>query len=200
MLLGVGVQINAALDVRSLKRALGELGKRTSRTALNRSLGRARQVMKTEAKRGVARELNVRQRDITKSIKTKLYPSRGEAELVISGPRIPLIDFKGTRGSRSRGVSFKVKPSGARQRLRRAFIATMDSGHRGVFERDLGKVKKRRPPKYAGLAIREKVGTTVVRAVDKPTFRYAVIGRGREVFQAELDRQLSLARTKRGGF
>jgi len=59
------------------------------------------------------------------------------AQLEVTGRRLPLIDFRArapepSRG-RGRGVSYRLP--GGRGRAEHAFIATMRSGHRGVFQR-----------------------------------------------------------------
>lgn len=55
------------------------------------------------------------------------------AEVIVSGMRMPLIDYKARQSKR--GVSYKIGRSGKRTTLKQAFIATMKSGHRGVFMR-----------------------------------------------------------------
>jgi hypothetical protein len=66
---------------------------------------------------------------------------RPVARMATSLKRIPLIKF-GARGpepsrGKGRGVSYKLGGQG-KQRVPNAFIATMPSGHRGVFVRAMG--------------------------------------------------------------
>jgi hypothetical protein len=58
-------------------------------------------------------------------------------QLEITGNRIPLIDFaaRGPEPSRGRGRGVSYRLPGGRSRDPHAFIATMPSGHRGVFKR-----------------------------------------------------------------
>ncbi|HUX16030.1 MAG TPA: phage tail protein [Phycisphaerae bacterium] len=65
---------------------------------------------------------------------------RWTATVSVRGRRLRLLMF-GARQIR-RGVSYRVRRQGRRQTIRSAFIATMRTGHRGVFRR-LG--KKRLP-------------------------------------------------------
>ncbi len=60
--------------------------------------------------------------------------------LSASNRRVPLIEFKarGPEPSRGQGRGVSYSLPGGRGRLKRAFIATMSNGHRGVFERFAG--------------------------------------------------------------
>lgn len=59
------------------------------------------------------------------------------ASIGVGLSRIPLIDFnaRGPEPSRGQGRGVSYRKSGVTQRLADAFIATMGSGHRGVFRR-----------------------------------------------------------------
>jgi hypothetical protein len=66
------------------------------------------------------------------------------AEINITGKRIPLIELK-ARGLKRGGVAYNVRKTGGRRVHKHAFIATMKSGHRGVFARagsDAGRVPR----------------------------------------------------------
>ncbi len=56
------------------------------------------------------------------------------AEINITGKRIPLIELK-ARAIKRGGVSYSIRKAGGRRRHKQAFIATMRSGHKGVFAR-----------------------------------------------------------------
>jgi len=63
--------------------------------------------------------------------------SRLAGSVIVTGKRIPLIEFGATGPEPSRGrgrVTYRVGP-GRRTTVPGAFIATMHSGHRGVFKR-----------------------------------------------------------------
>lgn len=100
--------------------------------------------------------------------KAAIKISKTATSITLSLPykRIPLIEFKATGPEPSRGkgagVSYKL-PSG-RGRLPHAFISTMSSGHRGVFERVPGKFMKSKPNRQA---IGEKFGPSLGRVFEK---------------------------------
>jgi hypothetical protein len=85
------------------------------------------------------------------------------ARLISSGARIPLIDFsaRGPEPSRGRGRGVSYKLAGAGGRLPHAFIATMRSGHRGVFERSPGGKRRGPKPERSQLPIHEKFGPSI---------------------------------------
>ncbi len=80
---------------------------------------------------------------------------RRTVSVEVTGGRIPLIDFgaRGPEPSRGRGRGVTVNLRRGLKRHGRAFIATMKSGHRGVFER-VGKAR---------LGIFEKFGPSLPR-------------------------------------
>jgi hypothetical protein len=97
--------------------------------ALNRSATSANVVMV----RGVAQDLGLRQADVKPFIAIRsATPGDLRAQIIASGARIPLIKFN-ARDRRGRGVTARL-PGGAGI-YPHAFIATMRSGHRGVFTR-----------------------------------------------------------------
>lgn len=184
--------ITATLDIGPLLRATDRLDKATSRIAMRRSLTKAKSTMHTTAKTEAKRSLNLTGTGLKVATKARTELRSLSANVTILPQRIPLIYFRGTRQTQ-RGVSIKVKPTGARTRLKHAFIATMDSGHTGVFERNLDKQIKRKAPKYSGLRIREKVGPQVINALNRPRPKRRVITAGATAFNAELARQVNLA-------
>lgn len=100
---------------------------------------------------------------------------RQTAALFASAKRIPLIKFGATGPEPSRGKGSGVTARTRRGRYPRAFIATMRSGHRGVFER---KTTRRLP-------IREKFGPSIAHVFTKK------VAIGMAAAQAEVVRVLS---------
>jgi ribosomal protein L13E len=97
--------------------------------ALNRSVTSANVVMV----RAVATDLALRQSDVKERISVRnASPAHLVAQLIATGKRIPLIKFN-ARERRGRGVTARLP--GGQGSYPRAFIATMSSGHRGVFVR-----------------------------------------------------------------
>lgn len=115
--------------------ALGVLGAEAP-LALARGINRTLSNVRTVMTRAVAGALFVRQAFVRQRMKeVKATRRKLSAFLTASAKPIPLIE-QGARGpepsrGRGRGVTAKT-PQG---RYPHAFIATMRSGHRGVFER-----------------------------------------------------------------
>jgi len=117
----------------------------------------------------------------------KIAQSAGAVQLQIAGRRLPLVDFKAkgpepSRG-RGRGVSWKLR--GGRGRDPHAFIATMPSGHRGVFRRR----------GTSRLTISELFGPSLVRVFEK----YLPIGaeRGQEALVTNLKHEMDFVLSRR---
>jgi len=112
------------------------------------------------------------------------------ASLGASLKRISLMKFhaKGpipTRG-KGRGVTYRL--NGGKGRLAHAFIATMESGHQGVFERSPGKFMRKSKTRQA---IHEKYGPSIGQVFRK--FRPVGLARALEVFQTNFDHELQFA-------
>jgi hypothetical protein len=114
------------------QRAVFEAARKAGNTTLRRS--------RTEADRRVRAERNLKAKFVKSGLRMQFPSRRGirsgrermRWELGFSGKSVPLIKYKGTRKTK-RGVTVNV--SGRREKIQDAFIATMDSGHRGVFKR-----------------------------------------------------------------
>ena len=101
--------------------------------------------------RTLSREISERvalpKRAIRAAVRTKNFSTK--ASLTVTARPVPLINYQARQGKR--GVTIRVSRKGSRVRLRHGFIATMPSGHRGVFERDLARQSRR-----LGLAFLER--------------------------------------------
>lgn len=156
-----------AFDLGTLKQdleTLGAQGPLIMARALNRAIVSGRTAMTRE----IVADTGLQSRYVSREIKVdKAQRTNPIAAIEIAGSRIPLIAF-GARGpepsrGRGQGVSYRL-PTG-RGRVGNAFIATMPSGHRGVFKR---KAKKR-------LTIMELRGPSLPHVFEKkfPVFRAA---------------------------
>ena len=102
----------------------------------------------------VKAELNIKTSAIRRHMTVLKATKTGRvAKVRIAGRPVPIIEVAARQTKK--GVSVKVKGQGARKLLKGAFIATMDSGHTGVFIR---KHKTRLP-------IYEVFTTTVTQAL-----------------------------------
>lgn len=126
------------MDTKEVERAFREAPK-TAEKALIRTLNRTIDKVRVAASRTVRETYNIKAGDLNKSVKvSKAGPSKFETILNIFGKPVGLIAF-GARQT-AKGVTYKILKGGGRDRLTHAFIATMKSGHRGVFER-IGKTR-----------------------------------------------------------
>lgn len=127
-----------------LQRAIVALGDRSAK-AVARALNRSAVSTRTVMQRLVRDDVKLKSRDVGDQMRVeKARPTQDglQARVIISGARIPLFDF-GARQT-ARGVS--ANTGGGRKVYKGSFIATMKSGHKGVFERKTrGKGSKRLP-------------------------------------------------------
>jgi hypothetical protein len=148
-------------DVPATIRKIREKAPIAQMRALNRSIASANVAMV----RVIAADLGVKQGAVKDRIRVQeAKPDRLVARLYANAKRIPLIEFgaKGPEPSRGRGAGVSAKLGGARGRIPDAFIATMKSGHRGVFKRVSDKGGRRGPrPNHSQLPIRELFGPSI---------------------------------------
>jgi hypothetical protein len=144
--------------------------------------------------RVVAGDLGVKQGVVKDRIRVELAnPDRLRARLYANAKRIPLIDFgaKGPEPSRGRGRGVTVKTGGSRKTIPDAFIATMRSGHRGVFQR-VGEGGRRGPrPGHSQLPIRELFGPSIWQVFKK--YENVGLARGREQLIKNLQSEFRFA-------
>lgn len=130
----VMVKIKCTIDAHQVKAGLEALGKdapKASARAINRTLA----TVNTQAVRGIAEDLGVAQKHVRPSL--RIYRANTNSlrgSLQGTGRRIPLYDFAARQTKK--GVSYRMQ--GQRKTIASAFIATMRSGHTGVFARKGG--------------------------------------------------------------
>lgn len=137
--------------------------------ALNRSIGTGRTTMTRLIVEDTGLAAGVVRNEIVIELATT---SKKVARLIVKGSRIPLINFKARGPEPSRG-----KGRGVTARLPQAttyphaFIATLSSGHRGVFQRvNLNRSeRKSRGARGKNLPIRELRGPSLPRVFEKHT-------------------------------
>lgn len=106
--------------------------KRASVRALNKTATQGR----NQSSRTIRKTLNVKAGAAKKLLSVKRANTTTMTSAVrATYKKIPLIKFNGVKELKRGGVSVKVRKDRPPMRLRSAFIATMPSGHRGVFYR-----------------------------------------------------------------
>lgn len=131
------MNVTVNLDTRSTERAFQQLKDRAP-IAIARALNRAGASAKTVMVREVAKDLGTKAGDIRDRIGImEALAHRLQVTLTASSKRIPLIDFRarGPEPSRGKGRGVSARLPGGVGRYPHAFIATLKSGHRGVFQR-----------------------------------------------------------------
>lgn len=125
-------------DTEEFRTRLAELAGPAGNRAIARGLNKAATTERAAFSRDVAKDMGIG----VSGVKGAIDIGRASTSELISrlksqGFRIPLIDMKarGPEPSRGRGRGVSAISKGQRVRFPRAFIATMRSGHRGVFER-----------------------------------------------------------------
>lgn len=164
--------MNIEIDSKKVDTAF-EIFPKKAGIALLRALKRGTKAAKTKATSVVSKDMGLKASDVRNRIRVKEPTGQTlTGELRASLKRIPLIKF-GASSSR-RGV----KSRGTSGRIPRAFIATMPSGHEGVYERK----------GTARLPIRQLYGASVGHVF--VAHQSEILKRGEEVVTAELDRLL----------
>lgn len=126
--------ISVKHNMNSVVLAYQDLADKLVNQATVRALNKTATTVRAEAARKVGKDYNIRigaaksQMLITRATRNSI-----KAVISVSGRPIPLVEFD-ARQTR-RGVSVKVK--GSRKIVGPAFIATMKSGHRGVYLREM---------------------------------------------------------------
>jgi hypothetical protein len=130
----------------------------------------------------------------------KATPDRLQADLVVSGQRIPAIKYGATEDIT--GVTYQ-SPIRGPVSIRHAFIAATRSGHVGVFRRARGGAFSRRhntratPSGLVGrLPIREMLGPSLASVFEQPPIVQPVIEEAERALKENLEKELdALTRT-----
>jgi hypothetical protein len=161
--------------------------------ALNRAGVSTRAVMASR----VAADTNLRVGTVKDEIRIdKATETKPIVRLEIRGRRIPLIEFKATgpTPSRGRGRGVTAKLPGGAGRYPHAFIATMRSGHTGVYQRTPDARRHGPAPNRSQLPIYELRGPSLPHVFAK----HATEGltRGQESLLKNLQSELQFALSK----
>lgn len=185
----VRVQIQA--DVTPLLQAL-ERFEQEAAGARSRSLNRAIGEAQTSAVRELSRNLGLEAGYIQSRTQVlPATPQSQEATLIISDKRAPLIQFGASQSSA--GVAYRF--GGAGSTIRSAFVATMPSGHRGVYLRQFrgpgSSQRSRRGPRGSQLPIHERFGPSLATAFLRPEVYEPVVNRAGDALEQALTQELA---------
>ena len=125
--------IDVRADIERAVRSLTEVQRKIVPTASSRALNKTAAQAKTQAARAIRDQYNISSRLIGRHIRLhRSTPATLTASVSAEGEKLPVVAF-GARQTK-RGVTVQIK-RGARRLIRSAFLATLRSGHRGVFAR-----------------------------------------------------------------
>lgn len=109
-----------------------------AQTAIRRALSRTAVSVRVAMARAMSDDTGLKVGTIRDRLRVEIVDHADPvARISVSGARIPLIEFgaRGPEPSRGRGRGVTARLTGGAGRYPHAFIATMRSGHRGVFQR-----------------------------------------------------------------
>lgn len=178
------MKVTTRLDTSDWKAGIANLRAKFP-AAVRRALKRAGTSGRAEMVRQIATDTGLSQTRIRQEIRIVTVGDTA-VQLEVAGARLPLIDFRarGPEPSRGRGAGVSYRLPGGRGRAERAFIATMKSGHRGVFQRRGGPGSERLP-------ITELHGPSLVKVFEK--FLPAGAARAEEALVKNLRSEIAYA-------
>lgn len=188
------------LDAADLENALRRL-KGAAPVAVARALNRSIATVRTQAVRAVAQDVGLPQKSVREAMPIQqATPGRLVARLEVTGKKIPLYDFKARQTAR--GVTYRLP--GGRNFLPSGFIATMKSGHVGVFVRGLGaKHQKgrgswRQRSGWPALPIKERFGPSLPRVFGRQRITDALRTVAKDVMAKNLAHEVQFLLQQRG--
>lgn len=120
--------------LKNLQRALAEVPRALPKV-MSRGLNRTASSARTQVGRSLSKRVGLRVKDVRQRvILKKASYNKWRSAISISDKKIPLMSLK-ARQTR-RGVTYRDIATRKRVLVRHAFIATMPSGHTGVFRRE----------------------------------------------------------------
>lgn len=194
--------LKVSIDDRSMRRFIRQMPM-AGRRSIARSLNKAITQCRTRAAREISDKRNIKVGRARQDMRIKRASySVQEAAIIASGNPIRVIEVKGVKSQTKKGVAAKIEAKGKRHLFKGAFIATLESGHTGVFERvgHLTHVSKSnsKGTRRFNLPIRELTlpsvpATLVAEEIDTKLRAYAA-----PVYEAELERLLNLEMVRAG--
>jgi hypothetical protein len=158
--------------------------RRAEVSAINKTVRDAR----TRISRRIAEGAGIQKKYTDKAItQEKANRQTLSGAVVLSYKPIPIYAFK-ARQTR-KGVTFRFGADGERKIFSHAFIATMASGHKGVFERQQGEKRAMYKGSYARGAIRNRYGRVYRQQIHEMTgpSAIAMFENSTQIAREELD-------------
>lgn len=159
----------ARLSLADVERGLANLHAKYP-NAVARAINRAADSGRVAMTRAVAKDTGLAQKNVKPEIQiARATAWKPAAQIWVSGRRLPLIAFKarGPEPSRGRGRGVSYRLPGGQKKNAHAFLATMRSGHRGVFKRVPGANRRGPKPNRSQLPITELHGPSLPHVFEK---------------------------------
>lgn len=192
------MQIDVRFEIEQAIAKIDRVKKEVADKAIVRALNRVAEQSRTESGQQIrAAGYDLKAGDIKAAISLR-RASAGNVRAVVkaSGRPIPLIKYA-ARQTR-KGVTVSVK--NGRRLIPGAFIATMQSGHTGVFIRAGSghkKVRQRTGMNWSGLPIKELFGPSIPSAFINKTVQEALVASVRQRFPERLKHELAFLNLKK---
>ena len=164
-------------ELKGIKAVQDMLDPKRFKKVVTRTLNKTASQANTAMSRKVREVYNIKAKDL----RTKIRVFRANDGKLFAVIRVqdkqgmPLLSFS-ARQTR-KGITYKVKKASGNKRVDGAFIATMESGHKGVFERYGEKVKPSRG-KYTARRFKRgpQQGEPILRQSIQELFRIDAVG------------------------
>lgn len=177
---------------RKLKR-MPAINKAATRWALSRT----KVTVRKEASQAIRKQYRIKAGDLAEHLFARgPYRDRLEVSIGARGNPIGLVRFSGRQTKR--GATFQVRRDRPRQRLRHGFVATMASGHTGIFTRT-GQFRVMRRGNYRGKrreVIEERFSLSAPAAFNQ--IIEPLMPRARAIFAKNLRQQLQYRLRREG--
>ena len=130
------MEVNVRIDVKNVEKMLADFPANIIPPAIARALNKTIQSAKSTATKSIAANIGIKQQDV-RSVLDIDKANRNNLTAILkasSKRRLPVIKIDPRATQDESGVSYKGQ-DGQIRHIDHAFIATMRSGHRGVFKR-----------------------------------------------------------------
>lgn len=189
----MSLTVKTEWDTAALRAMAERLSARNFSRAMSVAVNASAKTLRGKARSRVAKRMGIPGKAVDKSFKVEPFaePSSLLADVVGTGRAIPLINF----AAKMKGEGTTAKAWGEGKLYPSTFVATMKSGHTGVFKR----VGDRRSEEGNELGIKELWGPGVAQEMSREEVLGAIAGEGSDLLQRNVQRQLQRYLFKQGG-
>jgi hypothetical protein len=199
---GFYIKINDT-DLKNVEKMLGNVQGAVPRV-ISRAINDTLAGVKTDASAEIRQVITLKKAAVDKTFRTvKSNVTTLSGLFESKGSPVPLIDY-GARQT-TKGVSVQVKRGNPRSQIEGAFIATMKSGHKGVFWRQWHTAARKpvnrnvpygKLPKRYRLPIAQRFGPRVPDILENQPVMNAVLTKAGDRMHKNIDRELNYELSK----